>query len=198
VRAALALTHTGISTEADAARLFAGVASGRESIEKAIALPKGRFASFDTHDWNLAQAWLREWLPKVAEFDHLAPSTRSALLSDINEKLAVFGELHPRIGPKGLTFVTEQTDTVAGVCLRALIPFLIPNGWPPRRLGRCQFEACGRWFLRPEPKRGSVPQYCDQRHANLARVRAFRQRQEESKQGAKIDPKQPRRDRRRR
>lgn len=178
VRAMLALTASTVKSEEDATAVFSKISRGRpRTLDGGMDSP----GYFDTSDWELGQQWARRWLPKVAEFGRLSPSTRSALLAEINGKLLGFADgMQLRLGSRGLMLVPlNDTDTIANACLRAFIPFLIPNGWTPRRLGQCQYEECGQWFMRPEPKRGSVPLYCSPKHANLARVRAFREKQKQ-------------------
>jgi hypothetical protein len=186
-RAMLELTNPAVISEEAAAKAFAQVAGARPS-----QIERGAGSSFATSGWEAAQRLVLRWLPKVSTFDRLPQSSRSAFLAEFNQLLSVSG-VKLRIGTRGLLMVpTDGHDSIEDACVRAFIPFLIPNGWSPTRLGRCQFEDCGRWFLRPEAKRGSVPQYCDPKHATLARVREFRKRQDEA-QG-----QQQRRDRRRR
>jgi hypothetical protein len=127
-------------------------------------------------DLEPAQHWVRTWLPKVAHFDRLARGERVALLAALDGKLQETA-LHLHVTEKGLSVIPAGSgDSLEGFCARAFLPFVIPGGWSPHRLAQCQYENCGQWFLRPKPKRGSVPLYCSRKHANLARVRAFREK----------------------
>lgn len=174
-RAVLELTSPSVDSEEAAAKLFARIARGRPGIGKAVSARSVEW--FETSNWAGAQALIRRWLPKVAAFDRLSPSTRAAFLAEFNEVLSI-SSVELKVGMRGLTLTSsKEHDSIENVCVRALIPFLIPNGWAPRRLAQCQYEKCRQWFLRPEPKRGSVPLYCNPKHANLAHVRAFWQRQ---------------------
>ena len=176
VRAMLALTGSAVNSEEHAAKLFAQIARGRPGVSEATAAYKD--TSFDTSDWAAGQAIARRWLPDVAMFDRLSASKRAAFFHDFNEKLQAIGGLKLEVGELGLMVrPPRDRDSITDACMRAFIPFLVPTGWDHRRLGQCQYEECGQWFLRPPPKRGSVPLYCSQKHANLARVRAFREKQ---------------------
>lgn len=167
--AAIKLSGPEITTETEAAALFARIFESRGAIE-----------TYPSHswDWEPAQHAVRKFLPRIAKFDRLAATTRAALLQEFNRHLHAAGEFNLQVTPRGLALGVGG-DTIHRAALLSLVPFLIPNGWPPKRIGRCQFSDCKRWFLRPDAKRGSVPLYCSKAHANLARVRAFRQRQEQ-------------------
>jgi hypothetical protein len=174
VRACLALVDA--QDEATVANIFAEVAKSRGRTEIRIdVIPP----AFDYYDWKTGRDWVRKWVPKIAKPSGLPPSSRAELLRDINDKLqGIEDATHLRIGSQGDLLLTAERDTVANVCLRAFIPFLVRDGWSPSRIAQCQYDQCKTWFLRPEPKRGSVPQYCNPKHATLARVHAYRNRQE--------------------
>jgi hypothetical protein len=82
-----------------------------------------------------------------------------------------------RLSSQGTIVWATERDTIANACCRAAMPFVMPRGWSPNRIGKCQLERCGKWFLRPEPKRGNVQMYCTPQHANVAKTAAYRARQ---------------------
>lgn len=165
----LGLTSPDIDSTDAVAELFEPLIQGRSSPSR-----PDQHASFEIGDWKAAQEWLLRWLPDIARYDRLTLRQRDRILTSINR---IADQLATRVGRTGIEWATDH-DTVWCACVRACAPFLIPQGWDPHRLGQCQYDKCNQWFLRPEPKRGSVPLYCSQRHANSARVGAFRQRQE--------------------
>jgi hypothetical protein len=199
-RAALALAGSTVTTRDQATKLFREFAKGRPEpaviTREVIAtgrLPDrsrtpgpseelvgeyffGAGASFSTRDWQDAQNWLREWLPKIAAADTLAESSASALARELAKDLSRVStalRVGRRRGNFELTVYTLR-DSIAAASMRAVLPFLFQWGWK-RRLGRCQLKECGEWFLQ-ESRTGPPRQYCGTEHANLARVRRFRQR----------------------
>jgi hypothetical protein len=165
VLAAMALMHPDVSSERQAARLF-----------KAVARTSGR-GRFQTTDWVEGQAWVRRWILSIAEFDSLSKAMRAQVLAAINEAFAAVNyEVITLVGEEGLRFASEK-DSIFTTCVRAFLPFVVPNGWPPMRLACCQYENCRQWFLRPAIGRGNRRSFCSEKHANVARVRAFRARQ---------------------
>jgi hypothetical protein len=167
VRAALALTRAGVTTETQAKEIFQKVARSRGASVSTLA----------TYDWDLGQEWVQKTLPQVARFTTLTVTGRQRLLTDLNERLvALTDRCDLQVGQEGIEIRSDEFDSIGAACTRALIPFVVPNGWPPSRLGRCQNRRCGIWFLRPSGQRGSVPLYCSARHANSERVMSFRDR----------------------
>jgi hypothetical protein len=180
VTAALALASPSITTERQAAALFAPIARGRgkPTTTDWETFDLTSFQEFfATDDWENAQALVRKWVPQIAHYDQLSEKRRAQLRDEVNEIAESGYAFVMRLGPQGLESASER-DSIESACIRAFVPFFIPNGWSPHRLGQCQHKPCGAWFLRPEAKRGSVPLYCSKRHANSARVSAFRHRQE--------------------
>jgi len=173
VIAALSLTDASVSTEEDAASLFVDVARRCGQWK----LPKPAPSPFVTADWESAQAAMRKWLPKLIDVN-----TSTRVLTDIARTSEEWGHsLRMQLGADGELQWTVERDSIGTICTRACMTFIMPNGWQPR-LGQCQYEKCGKWFLRPQPKRGSVPLYCSKSHANIARVNAFRVRQHKESQ----------------
>jgi hypothetical protein len=201
-RAALTLAGAAITTRGQATKLFREVAKGRpeplvitqkdivqrrpldrsrspgSSEEPVGAYYWGPGASFSTQDWQQAQNWLRKWLPKIATAETLAESSASALARELTGQLSRV-ETALRVGRRRANFeLTAYTlrDSIAAASMRAVLPFLFQWGWS-RRLGKCQLKECGEWFLQ-ESRTGPPRQYCGTEHANRARVRRFRQRQD--------------------
>jgi len=197
-RAALLLANTDIQSQAQATDLFRKSAKGRaffsfaaepdglttgESIqrnhEKRQAVLGAKeyddALTFDTDDWEIAQQWLQRWLPKIAEADRLPESSDAALRREISRMLLASGDISLRLGRRDL-ILSIQHDSIFNTVVRAVIPFLVPYGWSPRRIGKCELNSCRRWFLR-ENKSGPPEQYCCKEHGTLARVRRFRGKQ---------------------
>jgi len=189
VVAALAIADPRVMTERAASALFATAARGRQ---KPLAIPRelldtedydlspyveSYLSYFDTKDWKAGQDWVRTWVPVIARFDTLSKAKRADVHRAINDTAESFGfAMQIQVSEEGIKVASEK-DSISNACVRAFIPFVIPNGWSPRRLAQCQFDDCGQWFLRPEITKGKVRQFCSEKHASVARVRAFRERQ---------------------
>jgi hypothetical protein len=200
VRTALALTDPQVKTEAQAAALFRVYARGRptlkqslertavaelakqgarrkESVRRGAPEETPRADTFDTFDWEDAQRWLLKWLPEISRADGLSPARDVTLCRAINIGLfTVAGftiRLARRDGNRDL-IAEANGDSVAGACVRAMLPFLLqPYGWPPHWLAQCELRDCGKWFLR-EGKTGTRELYCSKAHASVARIRRYR------------------------
>ena len=187
----MAIADPRVKTERAAAALFATAARGRQ---KPLEIPRelldtedydlspyveSYLSYFATKDWKDGQDWVRLWVPMIARFESLSKAKRADVYRAINDTAESFGfAMQIQVGEEGIRVASEK-DSISNACVRAFIPFVIPNGWSPRRLAQCQFVDCGQWFLRPEITKGKVRQFCSEKHASVARVRAFRQRQQE-------------------
>jgi hypothetical protein len=189
VKAAFWLAHEDITTREQAAAVFGVVIERVGDWADMISIPSSSnfinntdprdVPTFDTEDWATGQSLMRKWLPDLKKFDDLSAKQSIRLLREISETSESLGHsLRMRLNPydRRLEWATER-DTIANACCRAALPFIMPGGWSPQRIGRCLLEKCGKWFLRPEPKRGAVQNYCTPQHANVAKVAAYRERQ---------------------
>ena len=174
--AALHLTDPTVQTIEQVAEIFQKVARGRPQVnanDGGVNWTADGLGRFDIFDWESARRLLFRWCPRISQYDRLSKTSRSALLAEINQAAHAFGMVNLRVTSAGLSLETEW-DSVGYAAFRAILPFLQPKyGWPPRRLGKCQLNTCGRWFLRPN-KAGTVAMYCSTKHSNLARVRRSR------------------------
>ncbi len=192
VNAALALASTDIQSEQEARELFSGVAAGRPEMRFGLSRSKTTnlpwvvelgSGSFGADDWQQGQSLMQKMLPLVSRFDSFSHTKQKGVRDAVNKALVMYdfnSSLQLQVGPAGLELRNlddEHHDSIAAACARSLIPFLIPEGWPPARIGKCQYRNCGAWFLRPPPQRGSVPLYCSPEHATSERVTSFRERQ---------------------
>lgn len=175
--AALKLADSAVQTEKQAAAIFASISAEHVSSRKASSfpIPTELVATFASYDWQMGQQRLQAWLPKIAQLERMTPRQRAKLVNEVDEALWVFGECRIGLGPQGL-IIRAESDTIAQAAIRGVLPFLVPNGFPISRLGKCQLETCGRWFLRPH-RAGTVSLYCTPKHSNLARVRRSRGQQ---------------------
>jgi hypothetical protein len=141
-------------------------------VEAASAIGVDRVGLGDMWVWMLADDWLparqllNGWLRRLVGSGKTAKSNRKGVLAEINGVLFAH-PINARVGESGLELDIPRTVTAA--CAVALLPFLLPGGWPTTRLGQCRYRQCGRWFLRPPPQRGTVAEYCCRTHANNER-----------------------------
>ncbi len=131
-----------------------------------------------TADWAAGREIAQKWLPKIAKLESMSVAARRAFIYQVNSYLSLIAQFHLQLTTNGLAMILPQ-DSIFGATVRGLLPFLLPNGWPSSRLGQCSLKGCGRYFLRPEARRGRVPMYCGPEHGNSAHVRAFRDRQKQ-------------------
>jgi len=169
--AVLRIAGPGVASEEDARRALAPLRRGRARRFAVDGPP-----SFDAGDWELARRWLQEWLPKIRSYGSGSKSAQESVREEINAALFANGSLTVFVGSKGLEYAAEEHMTTLLASALAVLPFVIPQpqGWPPQRLGQCRHRYCGRWFLRPPPRRGSVAEYCSTSHASSERVMRFR------------------------
>ena len=188
VKAALWLAHEHITTREQAAAVFGVVIERVGDWADILSIPSSAnfinnidprdVPTFDTADWETGQKIMRRWLPDLERYDKLDAKKSVRLLREISETSESLGHsMRMRLSPKGTLVWATERDTIANACCRAALPFIMDKGWSPRRIGKCQHEKCGRWFLRPEPKQGAVQTYCTPQHANVAKVAAYRERQ---------------------
>lgn len=131
-----------------------------------------------TKDWGAGRKRARKWLPKILKLESISVGARRAFQYEMNSYLSEIASIHLQLTSNGLAVIVPW-DSIFGATVRGLLPFLLPNGWPSSRLGRCALKSCGRYFFRPEARRGRVAMYCEPAHGNSAHVRAFRDRQKQ-------------------
>lgn len=175
IRFTLAMTRKDVCTNDDVWRVFDTFYPDWHK-KQLPAYP----AQLRLDDWEIGQRLLRRILPEVSKFDRLKPDRRKMLTWVVNDHLLSHdSDKCIFIGATGLELRGNiySGDSVLGICVRSMVRFMIPaalGGWPPTRIGKCQFRKCGEWFLRPVARRGSVPLYCSKAHANNARVQKHR------------------------
>jgi hypothetical protein len=131
------------------------------------------FVWFDLSDSEDAREWLTAWLPRVRGLTTARNAERAAVSNELN-RLLFREKINVLIGDGELELGVPHTLLAA--CALALMPFVLRDGWMPSRLGQCRYRRCGRWFLRPPPRRGTVAEYCSRTHATNERVARSRQK----------------------
>jgi hypothetical protein len=175
IQFALAMTRKDVCANDDVWRVFATFYPDWHK-KQLSAYP----AQLRLDDWEIGQRLLRRILPDVSKFGDLARDRRRMLTWAVNDHLLSHdSDKCIFIGDTGLELRGNiySGDSVLGICVRSMVRFMIParyGGWSPTRIGKCQYRKCREWFLRPLPRRGSVPLYCSKAHANSARVMEFR------------------------
>lgn len=175
-KAAIDLAADDVTTEEAAAELFANLRH-RVLEQPGIRIGRAQMArpTFITNDWWVAQQQVRRLLPKIEKFDTLTVSQRAELLSAVNEGLILEGQVTPQATKQGVA-IRIQSGSMVGAVSLGLLPFVVPNGWPTIRIGKCRLKECGKYFLRPDGQRGRKRVFCEPKHAGITHVREFRER----------------------